>query len=129
MARVKEITLARLELMACLLAARLCRYILKTLEEQPSNVCLWSDSTIALHWIHGNSDRWQQFVRNRVTEIQHLTDKFIWRHCPGKENPADFLTRGIPAAQLATNVLLERSTADLSHRVGLAPSGSGGEVR
>ncbi|KAH9379484.1 hypothetical protein HPB48_018960 [Haemaphysalis longicornis] len=64
-----------------------------------------SDSTMALHWIYGNSDRWQQFVRNRVSKIQHLMDKCMWRHCPGNDNLGEFLIRGIPAAQLSTNVL------------------------
>ncbi|XP_077534685.1 uncharacterized protein LOC144146623 [Haemaphysalis longicornis] len=104
-APVKELTLARLELMACLLAARLCRYILNTLDERPATAYLWTDSTIALHWIFGNADRWQQFVRNRVVEIQTLTGDLSWRHCPGKDNPADLLTRGLPVAHLTTTKL------------------------
>ncbi|XP_077564362.1 uncharacterized protein LOC144179800 [Haemaphysalis longicornis] len=39
-APVKELTLTRLELMACLLAARLCRYILNTLDERPATAYL-----------------------------------------------------------------------------------------
>ncbi|KAL1433747.1 hypothetical protein MTO96_012279 [Rhipicephalus appendiculatus] len=88
--------------MACLLASRLCHYLLTTLEERPERVVLWTDSAIALYWIRGNGRKWQEFVRNRVLEIQASTGEYTWRHCPGKENPADLLTRGRPASHLAT---------------------------
>ncbi|GFT03111.1 uncharacterized protein NPIL_305171 [Nephila pilipes] len=38
-------------------------------------------------------DRFKPFVKNRVEEIQKLSDTSDWNHCPGKENPANFLTR------------------------------------
>ncbi|XP_037521402.1 uncharacterized protein LOC119398643 [Rhipicephalus sanguineus] len=101
-APLKKLTLARLELMACLLASRLCQYLLTTLEERPERVVLWTDSAIALCWIRGNGHKWQEFVRNRVLEIQASTSDYTWRDCPGKENPADLLTRGLPASRLAT---------------------------
>ncbi|KAL1447918.1 hypothetical protein MTO96_028307 [Rhipicephalus appendiculatus] len=63
---LKKLTLARLELMACLLASRLCHYLLTTLEERPERVVLWTDSAIALYWIRANDHKWQEFVRNRV---------------------------------------------------------------
>ncbi|XP_077497846.1 uncharacterized protein LOC144108501 [Amblyomma americanum] len=102
-APLKELTLARLELMACLLAARLCSYILSTIELHPGRVILWTDSAIALHWIRGDAGRWQQFVRNRVCEIQRVTGGYEWRHCPGKENPADLLTRGVSVSRLTAS--------------------------
>ncbi|KAH9367751.1 hypothetical protein HPB48_013011 [Haemaphysalis longicornis] len=78
----KECTLERLELMACLLAGVLRRYILYTQDKRPTTAYLWRDSTIALHLIFGNADRWQQFVRNLVIEIPRLTDDLSWKHCP-----------------------------------------------
>ncbi|GBN42013.1 hypothetical protein AVEN_272945-1, partial [Araneus ventricosus] len=42
-----------------------------------------------------SSHKWKQFVRNRVKEIQSLSDKESWFHCSGLDNPADLLARGI----------------------------------
>ncbi|GFT98349.1 integrase_H2C2 domain-containing protein [Trichonephila clavipes] len=60
----------------------------------------WTDSTIALSWIQGPSNRCKVFVANPVKETRSLTDKDSWRHCPGKDNPSDLLTRGISADSL-----------------------------
>ncbi|GFT72813.1 integrase catalytic domain-containing protein [Trichonephila clavipes] len=51
----------------------------------------------------GNKTRWKQFVANRVNEITSLTDPHSWYHCAGKENPADFLSRGLSADCLVSN--------------------------
>ncbi|KAF8796587.1 hypothetical protein HNY73_000946 [Argiope bruennichi] len=52
----------------------------------------------------GSVDEEQQMevfcVANRVKEIQSLTNKDMWHHCPGKDNPSDLLTRGISADSL-----------------------------
>ncbi|GFW00407.1 integrase catalytic domain-containing protein [Trichonephila clavipes] len=100
-APLKVLTLPRLELMGALLAARLAKEVSRVLNEKIStNNYFWTDSTIALSWIQGPSNRWKVFVANRVKEIRSLTYKDSWRHCPGKDNPSDLLTRGISADSL-----------------------------
>lgn len=42
-------------------------------------------------------------MHNRVQEIQKLSQDSIWRHCIGKLNPADLLTRGVSASDLIKN--------------------------
>jgi hypothetical protein len=61
---------------------------------------LWSDSTVALGWICNYPKRWKTFVANRVTEIQTYTTPSQWNHCPGEDNPADYLSRGVTAERL-----------------------------
>ncbi|GFW35118.1 integrase catalytic domain-containing protein [Trichonephila clavipes] len=100
-APLKVLTLPRLELMGALLAARLAKEVSRVLNEKISTTnYFWTDSTIVLSWIQGPSNRWKVFVANRVKEIRSLTDKDSWRHCPGKDNPSDLLTRGISADSL-----------------------------
>ncbi|KAG0422898.1 hypothetical protein HPB47_001310 [Ixodes persulcatus] len=44
---------------------------------------------LVLCWSAGDATRWQQFVRNRVIEIQRLTEGFPWTHCPSHDNPVE----------------------------------------
>ncbi|GBL79040.1 hypothetical protein AVEN_76573-1 [Araneus ventricosus] len=86
----------RLELLGALLAARLASKVKPIVDlKKPSKVFFWTDSKITLHWMKGSSKRWKSFVSNRVTEIQSLCDTSAWAHCPGKQNPVDFLSRGV----------------------------------
>ncbi|XP_075732618.1 uncharacterized protein LOC142775163 [Rhipicephalus microplus] len=55
---------------------------------------------ITLIWIHGNYSKLSQFVKHRVFEITQITEKALWGYCPGEDNPADVLTRGIPIRTL-----------------------------
>lgn len=43
--------------------------------------------------------------QNRANEIRRLVPIECWRHCPGKVNPADLPSRGIPMKGLADNSL------------------------
>ena len=101
-APLKGLTLPRLELMAAVIGARLLRHVRK--EVTVTKVELWSDSQIVLHWLQ-TTRTLQRFEKNRVNEINGLTDNRKWRYCPTKENPADLLTRGISAAQFVNNDL------------------------
>ena len=38
---------------------------------------------------------WKIFVGNRVTEIHTYTTPSEWKYCPGEDNPADYLSRGL----------------------------------
>lgn len=94
-APLKTLSLPRLELMGVLLGARMCAYLKGAMDLSLSAVTLWTDSTIALHWVKGPAVQWKPFVANRVKEVQEKTEPSDWRHCPGIDNPADLLTRGV----------------------------------
>jgi hypothetical protein len=99
LAPVKKITLPRLELLAALIRARLLQYFCWETGLDISNPTLWTDATVALSWICSNPSRWKTFICNRVTEIQSYTTPNQWKHCPGEDNPADYLSRGMNADQ------------------------------
>ncbi|GFS41635.1 integrase catalytic domain-containing protein [Nephila pilipes] len=90
--------------MGALLSARLCDKVSKTLKFEKS--CFFhTDSSIVYHWIQGEAFRFKPFVKNRIEEIQKLTEPSKWHHCPGKENPADILSRGISVRELKDSEL------------------------
>jgi hypothetical protein len=99
-APLKKVTIPRLELLGCLLAARLLKFVRDALQLDSLSYSCWTDSTVALAWIKGDPSRWKQFVANRVREIHELSDPARWNHCPGKENPADLASRGVLAEDL-----------------------------
>lgn len=90
----KAITTPRAELLAALLLSRTVNKAIAAIDFQFSSVTLWSDSTIVLSWIQKSPAVLQQFVSNRVTEIQQLTNQFTWRYIPTNDNPADLVSRG-----------------------------------
>lgn len=94
-APIKSITIPRLELSAALILAQLVSKILGSIPLKFDNIHLWSDSTIVLGWINTRPNLLKPFVANRVAMIQNLTNKFIWKHVPTDENPADIVSRGL----------------------------------
>ncbi|GFY17249.1 RNA-directed DNA polymerase from mobile element jockey [Trichonephila clavipes] len=91
---LKKLTLPRLELLGAVLASRILKYLTSKFKFPISKFFLWSDSSIALHWIKEKASNHKQFVSNRVIEIQSNSDPSDWHHCSGRENPADYVSRG-----------------------------------
>ncbi|GBM90629.1 hypothetical protein AVEN_192447-1 [Araneus ventricosus] len=85
--------------MAALLGARL----IESIREHFAKVYMWTDLKIVLHWIKNNNRRWKTFVQNRVVEIQEKTSPEVWNRCPGCENPADKITRGLSIKNLVND--------------------------
>ncbi|XP_066987481.1 uncharacterized protein [Macrobrachium rosenbergii] len=100
-APIKKVSLPRLELLGAMLSAQLLVFAKSALrfKEDVTSYC-WTDSIVALSWIKRDPSRWKPFVANRVMEIQILTSPDCWCHCPGKDNPADLISRGVFAEHL-----------------------------
>ncbi|XP_055938249.1 uncharacterized protein LOC129968417 [Argiope bruennichi] len=92
-APLKGISIPRLELLSCMIGARLADAIKRDLHLEDIESTFWSDSMDVLHWIKREGP-WATFVANRVEEIRKLSSVENWRHVPGISNPADLPSRG-----------------------------------
>lgn len=90
-APLKKVTLPRLQLLSCLIGARLLNEVKLALSLNEADY-YYTDSKIALPWLQSSSDKWKHFVANRILSIQEITDPSKWYHIPGTSNPADLLT-------------------------------------
>ena len=106
-APIKEQSIPRLELLSALLLARLLTSVMQSLQDEIQLALphCFADSTVALCWIKGTDKTWKPFVQNRVEEIRKLVSTDSWKHCPGKDNPADLPSRGLSPQELLANTL------------------------
>ncbi|XP_064638304.1 uncharacterized protein LOC135494320 [Lineus longissimus] len=88
------VSVPRLELQAAVVASRVDRHIRRELDLEVDRVAFWTDSRIILQYIRNESMRFKTYVANRVTEIRDSSRPDQWRHVPGKDNPADDISRG-----------------------------------
>ncbi|XP_055633645.1 uncharacterized protein LOC129773987 [Toxorhynchites rutilus septentrionalis] len=84
-APLKPMSIPRLELQACVLGARLLKFVQDNHPVVFSKRFLWTDSSTARSWIRSDPRRDKPFVAHRVGEIFEITDV--------KLNPADESTK------------------------------------
>ncbi len=100
---IKGLTIPRAELTAAYMLAKLLNYCSKLLDIQ--SIIAWSDSSIVLCWLRKSPNALNTFVANRVQNINQLIPNAQWRHVSSAFNPADMLSRGIPADVLVKSDL------------------------
>jgi transposase InsO family protein len=104
-APLKTQSIARLELCAALVGARLLKAVQESLKrlEIKMDVYAWTDSEIVLHWLNAYPGKWNTYVANRTSEIQEVLPRSMWYHIPTKQNPADCASRGQSVEEFMEN--------------------------
>ena len=97
---LKAESISRLELVACVLAVRVCAVVRETFPTLPEDTFYWTDSEVCLHWLSLSAKSFKAFVAHRIGEIQNYSEPRQWQHVPGVDNPADVGTRPITATEL-----------------------------
>ena len=94
-APLKTRTIPRLELLAAQLASRMIRSFHSVFGSLPTTV--WTDSKVVLGWLNIGARKFKAFVSARLQEIhENIEDaNVVFRHIPGKRNPADVLSKPV----------------------------------
>ena len=89
----KNVTIPRLELQACVLAARLAEKVRADTGLIYDALSYWSDSQIVLCYLKNESKRFSLYVANRIAEVSRLSTNDSWKYVPTDQNPSDLPTR------------------------------------
>ena len=89
---MKPQTMPKLELSGAREGTRLLQTTAKDLRLDPDKFYGWTDS---LGWIRDHKNKWKQYVSIRVHDIVSVLPHLQWCYVPSKENPADFISRGL----------------------------------
>ena len=102
---IKRLTIPRLELCGAHLLSKLFCHVQEVLSIPLCDVFGWTDSTIVLHWMAGDSRRFKTYVGNRISDITDRIPPEQWRHVKGVKNPADCSSRGLFPEELVQHPL------------------------
>jgi len=98
---LKGSTIPRLELCGALVLAQLAVKVAMAWSCDVKCFHLWTDSTVVLGWLNSHSTRLKTYVANRIQQILEVTDAKQWKYVRTEENPADLVSRGVKAHELA----------------------------
>ena len=98
-------TTPQLELCGANLLARLMATTRQTLGVPMDQVWAYTDSTVVLGWLGGESGRYCVFSGHRIASTILLVPYKHWNHVPTDENPADAASRGMTASELKDHKL------------------------
>ena len=95
-APIETTSIPRMELLGCLILARLADNVLKAIKTDVKihEVILFSDSATVLWWIKSGAVEYKQWVHSRVREIRSLSSSDVWNYVDTKNNPSDLASRG-----------------------------------
>ena len=99
----ENLTIARMELLAALIATRVGDYLKETLTTEVNKVKYFTDSLITLYRIRNGPEKYKTWVANRVKEIRRRTQIDQWHFVPGQLNPSDLASRSCDLKSLLDN--------------------------
>ena len=88
-------SMPRMELIAAVLSSKLGSRLKREIDLPIQYEVYWSDSMVALGYIHNSSKKFRRFVSNRVSFIKEHTKSASWRYVSSEDNPSDISTRGL----------------------------------
>ncbi|XP_065197612.1 uncharacterized protein LOC135829133 [Sycon ciliatum] len=100
---ITKMLIPKLELKGGMLGVCLAQTVNDELELPKADATYWSDSMNVLHWVRAHCRNFKVDVGNRIAEAQKYLAGNQWNHVSGKLNLADKSTRGLTAAQLASD--------------------------
>ena len=98
-------SIPQLELCGANLLAKVMDTTRRTLEIPLSDIWAYTDSTIVLAWLDGQSKRYCIYSVHRIASTVALIPTKCWRHVPTRQNPADAVSRGVKATELMEHPL------------------------
>ena len=100
-APINPVSIPRLELCGAVLAVQAADKVVKELDVTVAEVVFYTDSKVVLGYIRNESRRFYVYVANRVETIRRISTPDQWRYIESHKNPADTVTRGLQAKDLA----------------------------
>ena len=85
----------RMELVAATLSVKISALLKRELQMNYDKEIFWIDSEVTLGYIKNESKKFKNLCCQQIELIQELSEAEQWHYVNVKENPADYVSRGI----------------------------------
>ena len=92
---MKYITMPRMELVAGALSPKISAPLKMKLQMNFDKEIFWRGSEVTLDYIRNESKKFKIFVAKRIELIRKHSKAEWWHYVNTKENPADYVSKGI----------------------------------
>lgn len=104
-APIRQISIARLELLGSLLGARVLNSVKSGLDFEIHACYMFTDNSSVLAWANSDPEKWKAFIANRIRRIRALVGQAPFGFVRSKSNPADIPSRSLDISEAATRDL------------------------